>query len=171
MANRILRKGISGALIGAGVGMGVTIAVELMKGTVVQDDSPPALEKTKQYANVWEDPDLSPIMEDFAAFRETSPEAFEKLLQDLDKFSGTVALVLSFSKPTKRNGEKFSEGWAISAHHHAEGVRDGISAIEFSILDSMRETFAEKKKEMLTYLENGLFNVNQHTQVIMDKAD
>ena len=152
--------------MGAGVGMGVTLVYELMNRNATGGDE--TGKKTLKYRNILEDSELNVIVDDLNSFRDVSPPAFEKLLQDLDKFSGIVTLILSFSSPKKRNGEEFDAGWSITATHHNESVRESLSALEFSVSDSMTADFAEKKKELIQYLDNSLYNVNMHTQTILD---
>ena len=173
MASQILRKGLNGALVGAGVGMGATILYQFISGggSSARSDSSDLQEQQElKYKHILEDGEINPIIDDLNAFREVSPSAYEKLLQSLDKFCGMSQLIQSFSSNKKRNGETFDPGWSITAHHHGESVRESLSAIEFSILDSMKEDFAEKKKEVIQFLDNTLYNINMHTQTILDQS-
>ena len=171
MVQGILKKSVHGALLGAGVGMGVSIAYELIHRGTNDEKSVSGGKKDDRanvkYRNILEDSELNVIVDDLTAFREVSPPAFEKLLQELDKFAAISALIQSFSSQTNRNGDEFDAGWSVTAHYHGDSVTESMLALEYSITDSMKDNFAEKKKELQQYVDNTLYNINMHTQTIM----
>ena len=135
-------------------------------GTGSEMKDPPHHQTKVKFPHILKDGELNSIIVDFEAFREVSPAAYEKFLQNVDKFAGIVQLILSFSGE-KKGDKVFDAGWSISAHHYSENVRESISAIEFSILDSMKEKFARNKKELIEWIDNTLYNVNMHTETIV----
>lgn len=166
MATDIMRKGVSGAMIGAGIGLGASILMALVHRSAGEDPQRKKQSEPK-YRNILDDGELNTIVDDFDMFREVSPNAYEKFLQSADKFAGICQIILSFPGEQNRKGETFDPGWSITAHHHSESMRESLSAIEFSISDSMKEKFTELKKQIVEYIDNSLYNINMHTQTIV----
>lgn len=168
----ILKKGVNGALLGAGVGMGVAIAYEFaIRGSALSSSHTlhnDTEEKKIKYEHILKDSELNAIVDDFDPFRIVSPNAYEKLLESLDRLAAISSLIESFSSKVKKDGQEFDAGWTITAHHRAENVREALAALEYSISESMQDDFLAKKKEMLSYLDNTLYNLNMHTQTLLD---
>jgi hypothetical protein len=165
-----VRKSLTGAALGAGVGAGVGVIVQFAsanrkrKQLVDGDghnnptDDGNTLEK-ERYPDLYAESEVYWLVEVMKEFRSQLPDSFDEMMLALDRFCALRALVYMAPK------QDFNASWAVTAHHHAELVRDAIRELDAVISrPALKVEFEERRNEIEGWMSNELHNISMHVQ-------
>jgi len=162
-----VRRSIAGAAVGAGIGASVGVIYQFTskgdtraKETTGEENSvAPAIER-EQFPDLCAESDVIYLVEDMKEFRHDLPEAFDSMLSGLDRLCALHKLVHSAPK------DEFKAAWAVTAHHHAETIRDALRGLCIAVKDPAASAeIEERKNEIDGWISNTVHNISMQVQM------
>lgn len=161
-----VRKSLAGAAVGAGIGAGVGVLYQFSSGKKSAGQDSDAADNNgdrsricNNYPDLYAESEIYYLVEVMMEFRHHLPEAFDSMLSGLDRLCALHTLVHSAPK------EDFSASWSVTAHHHAETIRDGLRALGVVVKDSLAAAEIEERKgEIDGWVSNTVHNISMQVQ-------
>jgi len=164
-----VRKGLAGAAVGAGIGAGVGVLYQFSvsgKKNAAEEQDNGASRKDNTvcigdtYPDLYAESEVYFLVEDMMEYRHHLPGAFDSMLSGLDRLCALHMLVHNAVR------EDFSAAWSVTAHHHAETVRDGLRALGVVTKDHPLTSaeIEERKGEIDGWVSNTVHNISMQVQ-------
>lgn len=159
-----VRRSLAGAAVGAGIGASVGVIYQFtskgsarVRGTT-EEDAGLNIESA-QFPDLCAESDVIYLVEDMKEFRHDLPDAFDSMLSGLDKLCALYKVVHSAPK------DEFKAAWAITAHHHAETIRDALRGLCIAVKDPAASAeIEERKNEIDGWISNTVHNISMQVQ-------
>ncbi len=158
-----VRRSLAGAAVGAGLGAGVGVLYQFTNyGDDAESKGNDAAPKTNtgtQFPDLYADADVYYLTEDMKEFRHNLPDAFDSMLSGLDRLCALHTLVHAATV------DDFKASWAVTAHHHAETIRDALREMALVVKDPASSAeIEERSSEIEDWVGNTVHNVSMQVQ-------
>jgi len=157
-----VRRSLAGAAVGAGIGAGVGVMYQFTSkddthAKEAEDDAPTV--EREQFPDLHAESDVIYLVEDMKEFRHDLPDTFDSMLSGLDRLCALHKVVHSAPK------DEFKASWAITAHHHAETIRDALRGLCIAVKDPAASAeINERKNEIDGWISNTVHNISMQVQ-------
>lgn len=162
-----VRKSLAGAAVGAGIGAGMGVLYQFSvsgkkkaeQDGAAADNNNDAVSIAHKYPDLSAESEVYFLVEDMLEYRHHLPDTFDSMLSGLDRLCALCTLVHNAPK------EDFSAAWSVTAHHHAETIRDGLRALGVVVKDpAAAAEIEERKGEIDGWVSNTVHNISMQVQ-------